>query len=305
MKILITGGTGLIGTALRQSLQEKGHQVIIVSRNPQQRITGTKIIPWDLEILKSELGSTHAVVNLAGSSLAGKNPLTMRWTKSRKAEIITSRIQAGTTLNTALENTSPKPEVLIQASAIGYYGNQGKEQVDENSLAGNDFLAEVCQSWEKSTLGVEEQGIRRVIARIGLVLSREGGLLPLLSLPFQFFLGGKVGTGKQTMSWIHIADLVKSLEYFIENPTTQGVYNITAPCPVTNQEFGSQLSSTLNRPSWLPIPSFLLKIMFGEAATLALDGREVLPKRLTEAGYQHQYNQLSAALKALYTSRKS
>ena len=303
MQILITGGTGLIGTALRQSLQNNGHQVVIVSRSTQQILPGVKIISWDLENLISEIETTDVVVNLAGASLAGKNPLSMRWTKNRKTEIISSRTQAGSILSTALEQATHKPEVLIQASAIGFYGNHGEDQVHENNPPGNDFLASVCQSWEKSTSSVEELGTRRVIARIGLVLSREGGLLPLLSLPFRLFLGGKIGAGRQTMSWIHIADLVKSLEFFIENPQTQGVYNITAPKAVTNQEFTSQVSSTLNRPTWFSIPSFLLKLTLGEAATLALDGREVLPKRLLEAGFQFQFNQLSTALDDLFNSR--
>ena len=251
----------------------------------------------------SEIKSTDVVVNLAGASLAGKNPLSMRWTKNRKTEIISSRIQAGSILSNALEQATHKPEVLIQASAIGFYGNHGENQVTENSPPGNDFLASVCQPWEKSTSNVEELGIRRVIPRIGLVLSSEGGLLPLLSLPFKMYIGGKIGTGRQIMSWIHITDLVKSLEYFIENPQTQGVYNITAPEAVTNQEFASQVSSTLNRPTWFSIPSFLLKLTLGEAATLALDGREVLPKRLLEAGFQFQFNQLSTALDDLFNSR--
>ena len=300
MNILITGGTGLVGNALIRSLKNKGHQITVVSRDPQKTLPGARVISWNLQDLSSEIDSSNAVINLAGSSLAGKNPLVMRWTKTRKAEIISSRIQAGSILSTALEKAAHKPEVLIQASAIGYYGNRGEDQVSENSPPGDDFLASVCQSWEKSTSSVEELGIRRIIMRIGLVLSPAGGLLPLLSLPFRFYIGGTIGTGKQIMSWIHITDLVKSIEYFIENPQTQGIYNITAPKPVTNQEFTAQLSSTLNRPAWFSIPSFLLKLTFGEAATLALDGREVAPNRLLAAGYQFRYNQLSTAVDDLF-----
>lgn len=296
MNILITGGTGLIGSALKQSLQKKGHQITIVSRNPQQIVPGVRLISWDLDRLIAELEVSDAIVNLAGASLAGNNPITMRWTKARKEEIIYSRIKAGETLCIALEKTQKKPEVLIQASAIGYYGNLGKDQVDESSIAGSDFLAQVCQSWEASTSRVEELGVRRIVARIGLVLSEKGGLMPLLSLPYRLFLGGPIGSGKQIMSWIHITDLINSLEHFLENTNTQGIYNITAAQPVTNQEFSAIMSRSLNKPDWLHLPSFALKITLGEAATLALDGREVLPGRLLESGFQYQFSQLPEAL---------
>jgi len=300
MKIIITGGTGLIGTALSQSLQKKGHQITIVSRNPQQLLPGVRIISWDLNPLINELENSDAVVNLAGASLAGKNPLNMRWTKVRKAEIINSRVKAGNHLSTALEQATHLPEILIQTSAIGYYGNTGLDPMDEYSTPGKDFLSEVCQSWESSTSSVEELGIRRIIARIGLVLSSKGGLLPLLSLPFQFYIGGRIGTGQQIMSWIHITDLVNCLEYFLLNKQMQGVYNITAPKPVTNQEFVTILSRSLNKPAWLPIPSFAFKMAFGEASTLALDGREVLPLRLLETGYRWQFDRLDQAIKDLF-----
>ncbi len=296
MNILITGGTGLIGTALRKSLQQKGHQITVISRNTQQIIPGVKLNSWDLETLIAELEDTDAIVNLAGESLAGSNPLSMRWTEARKEKIINSRIKSGEILSSALEKVQKKPEVLIQASAIGYYGNRGIDQVDESSLAGSDFLAQVCLFWEASTSKAGELGIRRIIARIGLVLSNQGGLLPLLSLPFRLFLGGRFGSGEQFMSWIHIADLVKSLEYFLENANTQGIYNLTAPEPVTNREFAAEMGASLNKPDWLAIPSFAPKLALGEAATLALDGREVLPGRLLESGFQYQFNQLPQAL---------
>jgi len=300
MKILITGGTGLIGTAMQESLQKKGHQITIVSRNPLQTIPGVSFISWDLDPLTRELEDTDAVVNLAGASLAGSNPVTIRWTKNRREEIINSRTRAGDILCTALEKTHKKPEILIQASAIGYYGNIGKEQVDESSAVGSDFLAQVCQSWEASTARAEELGVRRIIARIGLVLSDKGGLLPLLSLPFRLLIGGTIGSGEQFMSWIHIADLVKSLEHFLENANTQGIYNITAPEPVTNRVFAAEVGRSLNKPIWLPIPGFAMKLVLGKAATLALDGREVLPGRLLESGFQYQFSQLPQALDDLY-----
>jgi uncharacterized protein (TIGR01777 family) len=300
MNILITGGTGLIGSALSQSLVKKSHHVTILSRNPQQIIPGIRLVSWEPRTLITEIEKADAVVNLAGESLAGSNPLAMRWTTTRKSKIINSRIDVGQALSTALEKAQRKPDLIIQASAIGYYGTQGENPADESSSSGADFLAQVCQSWEASTQKAEELGIRRIIARIGLVLSNNGGLLPLLSLPFRLFVGGPVGTGQQYMSWIHIADLVNSLEYFLENRQTRGIYNLSAPHPVTNREFASALSTALNRPTWLPLPGAVLKLALGEAATLALDGREVLPGRLLESDFQFRFGILAQALDNLF-----
>lgn len=302
MNVLITGGTGLIGTALTTKLLSEGHKITIVSRHPERVkkfSTDADIISWNMDSLVSSIEETDVVINLAGASIAGSNPLAMRWTKKRKAEIMNSRIQAGTALTQSIHQAKKKPEVLIQASAIGYYGNTGDDVVNETAPPGEDFLADICQSWEASTKNVEEINIRRVIIRIGLVFSQYGGLFQLLRLPFEFFLGGKIGAGKQHLSWIHIEDLVSAIQYLIENKKAQGHYNLTSPNPVQYDTFSKQLGETLNKPVWFTIPAFVLKLALGQAATLAIDGRAVYPKRLLEAGFNFKFDHLPLALKEL------
>ena len=299
MKIMIFGGTGLIGTALRKSFQKDNHEIVVVSRKSDGISPAYKTISWDPESIIHEMVDTDAVINLAGASISGSNPFLMRWTSNRKNEILNSRLEAGKNITEAIRKSPQKPEVLIQASAIGYYGNTGSIPVEETDLPGVDFLADVCQVWEESTSAVETFGVRRVTIRIGLVLSGDGGLLPLLILPFKLYLGGKIGTGKQLMSWIHISDVVQAIIYLVGNPQTVGIYNLTAPNPVENQELAKFLKKSTRKPAWLPLPAWVLKVVLGEAATLALDGREVLPKRLLEAGYQFRYPSILPALDSI------
>lgn len=299
MKILIAGGTGLIGSALAESLFSEGHKVGIISRTPASVHRDYHPVSWDESSLLKELSGADAVINLAGASLAGDNPLQMRWTPKRKEAIISSRLSVGEKLTQAISKLDRPPQTFVQASAIGFYGNQGFENTDENSQPGSDFLAEVCQGWEASTSILEEMGIRRLVIRIGLVLSPKGGLLPLLALPFRLFIGGKIGSGNQYLSWIHIQDIVGSIKYLISDPKHQGIYNLTAPNPVTNRIFSELLGKTLHRPSWLPVPAPVLKIALGEAATLALDGKPVFPTKLLKAGYQFQFPDLDNCLNDL------
>lgn len=299
MKILIAGGTGLIGTALGESLLAEGHNVGIISRSPDRVDQKYRSVSWEESSLLKELEKTDAVINLAGASLAGEHLLKMRWTKKRKQSIISSRLETGEILSRAISKLERKPEVFVQASAIGYYGNQGLDSADENSGTGNDFLAEVCREWENSTADLEQLGVRRLVVRIGLVLSQSGGLLPLLALPFRLFAGGKVGSGSQYLSWIHIRDLVKSIQFLVDDPRLQGIYNLTAPNPETNFRFSHMLGKTLKRPVWLPVPTALLKAALGEASTLALEGRPVYPANLLEAGYQFSFTELEDCLEDL------
>ena len=302
MKVLIAGGTGLIGSALAESLAASGHQVGIISRNPASVNQKYRAVSWEETSLLEELARTGAVINLAGTSLSGNNPLQMRWTPKRKKAIISSRLAVGKKLVNAISKLDQKPEVFLQASAIGFYGNQGSQPADENSEAGNDFLAQVCRKWESSTAPVEEMGVRRLVLRIGLVLSQKGGLLPLLALPFRLFVGGKIGSGNQFLSWIHIQDIVQSIQFLISDPAYQGVYNLTAPNPETNQRFSQLVGKALHRPNWLPIPGLLLKAALGEASTLALDGRPVYPNRLPKAGYQFNFPDLEDSLLDLFNA---
>lgn len=300
MKVLISGGTGLIGSALIQSIHENKDQVALISRTPEKVDPKLNPIPWDLEKIIQEIETTDVVINLAGASIAGSSLLSMRWTKRRKMLIKSSRIQAGEIIRKAIQRSTHKPEVLIQASAIGYYGNHGEEPADESTPHGYDFLADICRDWEDSTSVVEELGVRRIINRMGLVLSRDGGLLPLLSLPFKFFLGGPLGNGQQPMSWIHIDDVVRSYQHVLNDRSMQGIYNLTAPLPVNNKTFSTSLGKALNRPSWLPIAAGAAKLALGKLSTLALDGREVLPQRLLESGYEFQFRNIDSALNNLF-----
>lgn len=302
MKILIAGGTGLIGSALTRSFIENNDQITLISRKPDTIHQKMNIIPWEVNKISQEIKSTDVVINLAGASIAGTIPFSMRWTARRKSLIKTSRTNAGEMLLKAIQQSSHKPGVLIQASAIGYYGNQGNQPVDETTVYGTDFLADVCRSWEDSTSGVEELGVRRIITRLGLVLSNAGGLLPLLSLPFKLYVGGSLGNGQQSMSWIHIDDVVQAFHHFIKYPNTQGVFNLTAPKPVDNKTFSTIISRTLKRPNWFSVPAGALKLAFGEASTLALEGQEVLPRRLLETGFEFKFNQIDSALNDLFHS---
>jgi uncharacterized protein (TIGR01777 family) len=302
MNLLIAGGSGLIGSLLSNSVSKDGHRVSIVSRYPDQKHsfpTEIKLVGWTREDLVESIRSSDAVVNLAGASIGGANPFQMRWTRKRKVDILQSRLQAGAKITEAIRAASKKPEVLIQASAIGYYGNAGLDIVDETSPAGNDFLAEVCQTWEESTKDVESLGVRRVIIRIGLVFSQTGGLFQLLKLPFSLNLGGQIGSGSQYLSWIHIDDLVSAIRFLIDQRSNQGIFNITSPTPIPNKEFAHQLGRVMKKPTWFSIPKLPIRILLGEASTLALEGRKVLPKRILESGFEFRYNLLEPALRNL------
>jgi len=299
MKIVIAGGTGMIGSALAESLLSDNHEVSIISRSPANVNHQYHPISWDETSLVEGLAGSEAVINLAGASLAGENPFTMRWTPKRKQIIKTSRLNAGKKLVQAIAKLDRKPEVFMQASAIGYYGNHGLDAADENSGPGSDFLADVCRDWESSTAELDDFGVRRLVIRIGLVLSQSEGLLPLLALPFRLFIGGKIGSGHQYLSWIHIQDIVRSIKYLLEGQTHQGVYNLSAPNPETNLRFSQLVGKSLHRPVWLPVPAPVLKIALGEAATLALEGRPVYPARLLNSGYKFRYQNLEDCLQDL------
>jgi len=305
VKILIAGGTGLIGSALAESLLTTGHQVGIISRSPDSVDPAYLPVSWEESSLLEGLVDADVVINLAGARLAGENPLQLirlRWTPRRKQAIIASRLTVGKELVKAIKKLDRKPGVFIQASAIGYYGNQGMTTADENTSSGEDFLAEVCRGWESSTAELEELGVRRLVIRIGLVLSAKGGLLPLLALPFRLLVGGKIGSGRQIFSWIHIQDIVNSIQFLINEPKAEGIYNLTAPNPVSNTEFAQSLGKSLHRPVWFPVPAAAMKVALGEASTLALEGRPVYPDRLLKSGYQFKFPVLEESLADLLTT---
>lgn len=305
MKVLITGGSGLIGKALTHSLTKDGHEAIILSRNPEKVISlpdGASAAAWDG---KTSIGwgalinQVDAVVNLAGANLAGESPLTMRWTKKRKEVLFGSRVNAGRAVAAAIEAAESRPGVLVQASAIGYYGPLGDELVTENNQPGTDFLAELCKSWEESSQTVENLGVRRVIIRTGVVLDAKAGAFPLFKLPFDLFGGGPFGDGRQYMSWIHIDDQVRAIRFLIENQDSNGAFNLTAPNPHTNKDFGGILGKIIGKPSFIPKPAFLMRPLLGEVSTVLFDGQRVVPAGLEAAGFMFRYPELEPALRQI------
>lgn len=305
MKVIITGGTGLIGSALARDLVKDGHEVVILTRSPEKKVVGlpasVRLVGWDAktgEGWSSEADGADAIVNLAGESVSPQGGL---WTAERKERIKQSRIAAAEAVVDAVRRTTTKPRVLIQSSAVGYYGTHADEVITENSPPGTDFLAEVGKTWEAASALVEEMGVRRVIIRTGVVLAEKGGPLPLLILPFRLFVGGPVGSGKQYLPWIHLDDEVAAIRFLIENESARGPFNLTSPNPVTNKQFGEVAGKVLGRPSLLPTPGFMLKLVLGEASTIALDGQRAVPKALQEAGYDFQFPNLEGALRELLT----
>jgi uncharacterized protein (TIGR01777 family) len=303
--VIITGGSGLIGRALTESLAADGHDVTVLSRNPAGVVdlpSGVNATQWDGKTAEgwgALVEKADAVVNLAGESIAGKGLVPSRWTVDRKNRIRQSRLDAGNAVMDALESAAHLPSVLVQASAIGYYSVHGDEMLDENSPPGSDFLAQLCVDWEASTEQAEALGVRRVIIRTGLLLSTAGGVLPLLAMPFRFYAGGVVGSGKQYYSWIHVADEIAAIRFLIEADDTFGAYNLTAPQPVTAKEFARVIGKVLRKPARMPVPAFAMRAALGDVSNLALEGQRVLPKRLLDAGFEFRYAELEETLRDL------
>jgi uncharacterized protein len=302
MRAIITGGTGLIGNALAKELSEHGYEVVVLSRSPQ--ITRGSLSPnvrcvgWDGKTASGwgELASgATAIVNLAGANISGG-----RWTTDKKRQILQSRLDAGRAVSSAVENASIKPEIVIQSSAVGYYGPHGDELVAEDTPAGKDYLADVCVRWEASTADVERSGVRRVIIRTGVALSARGGALPLMALPYRLFVGGPIGSGRQWFPWISMIDEAAAIRFMIENEAASGVYNFCAPKPLTNIEFGKVLGRVLHRPSYFPVPAFAFKLILGEMSTILLDGQRQVPERLQKSGYTFQFPEAEQALIDIY-----
>jgi uncharacterized protein len=293
MKILISGSHGLVGTALIKALQADGHDISRLVRHYPSSPAEIEWSPDRYSIALSLIEGFDAVVHLAGESIAEG-----RWTEEKKKRIRESRVKGTRLLGDALANLSQRPGVLVSASAIGYYGNRGDETVTEASAPGNDFLSEVCVEWEKATDLAKEKGIRTVNARFGIILDKDGGALKKMLPPFKMGLGGRIGDGKQWMSWIALDDVVGAIKFALTNDALQGPVNFVAPNPVRNAEFTKTLGRVLSRPTLFPIPAFGVRLAFGEVAdALLLSSQRVEPKSLTEANYQFQYSQLDEALR--------
>src|SRR3989442_10339540 len=300
MKILVTGSSGLVGMALGSALARAGHTVCRLVR-PQsatgEGATEGFAVTWNP--VTGELGGTgvgaDAVVNLAGASIADG-----RWSARRKELLRASRINTTRALVNALAKMNARPSVLVSASAIGYYGNRGDETLTEDSQPGTGFLAGLAQEWEAEARKAEALGIRVVIARFGIILAKHGGALPKMMLPFKFGAGGKLGSGKQWMSWVTLEDVVGILRFALENSSVRGAVNVVAPQPLQNAEFTKVLAKAMHRPALFPAPAFALRLALGEMAdALLLSSQRVVPHILQQLGYVFLHLDLSAALASI------
>lgn len=299
MHILITGGTGLIGTALTQRLLAENHTVTILSRNPDTYSVpnGVNVVRWDgrsAEGWGHLMNEVDAVVNLAGVNLGGS-----LWTRKRKEQLLNSRLSAGHAVVEAFEKAERRPKVLVQASAVGYYAANEDSILDENSRPGEDFQGRLVQQWENSTQAVEFMGVRRVITRSGVVFARGAFILTMFLLPFRMMVGGPIGSGKQYISWLHIDDEVEGILFLIQNQEATGVYNLMSPEPVRNSEMGRTISRVIKRPYWFPVPAFAMRAVLGELSTVVLDSWRGDPSRLLELGFVFKYPNVESALRDL------
>ena len=292
-RILLTGSSGLIGRALVPSLKTRGFEVVRLVRGPA---SGDDQIRWEPTRPPSpeSISGFDAVIHLAGETVVG------RWTNAKKTKIRDSRVTGTRNLAQAMATTAKRPRVLITASAIGYYGDRQEEVLNERSSSGTGFLAEVCREWEAANQPATDAGIRTVQVRTGMVLSADGGALQKMLPPFRMGLGGKLGSGRQWMSWIHIQDWVGALHHVLKNDLLQGPVNMVSPRPVTNAEFTDTLASVLSRAAIFPAPAFAAKLLFGQMAQeVLLSSQRVEPARLVTSGYPFQYSELREALEAV------
>jgi NAD dependent epimerase/dehydratase family enzyme len=313
MNILITGGTGFIGTPLTRELRGNGHSVTVTTRSQTGAKDKLTWNPPDL-IPRDVISTFDAVINLAGEPIAPQ-----RWSKERKKRILSSRINATSSLVESISKIPPatpvpnggnldafemagpkRPRVLISASAIGYYGPHGDEYVTEDTMPADDFLADVCKQWEAEAYKALDLGIRVVTARIGGVLEADGGALPQMALPFKLFVGGPIGSGRQWFSWIHRDDIIGIIEFALENESISGPLNLTAPNPVTNKEFSRTLGKVLHRPSFVAMPGVVIRLVLGELGAVLLTGQRVLPEKALKAGYKFKYPYVSEAVGAIF-----
>ena len=302
-RIIITGSTGFIGKTLVNFLSKNGYDVIALTRNLKRAHELFKnqftLVEWDANTssgwLKYVDGSL-AIINLAGETIAGG-----LWTRKRLDKIIQSRLNSIKAVIDAIKKVRNKPQLVLQASAIGIYGSRGDEKLDENSYIGSGILANLTQKWEQHSREIESFGVQLKRVRIGLALGKGGGILSKLENPFKFYLGGHFGSGKQWLSWIHIDDVLKSILFLLKESQPTGIYNLTAPNPVQTKEFYRILGDTINRPSWLHIPEMFIKLGTGKMGKeLLLASQRVYPKILLDAGFQFHYTQLNSALSQIF-----
>ena len=297
MKIVIAGGSGFIGQTLTQLLLDEGHIVVILTRKERKSSGKTVFVRWLDEWVspEKEIGNADAFINLAGVSINDG-----RWSKSHQKQIYESRMNATDELLRIISLLPTKPSVLVNASAIGIYPSSKNAIYTENSAeTATDFLGKTVQEWENKAQQVERDSIRVVLMRFGVVLGKEEGALPLMAMPYRLFVGGKVGSGDQWVSWVHVTDVVRAILFAITSNHLSGPINVTAPAPLRMNEFGKCIGSVLNRPHWLPVPSFAMKMVLGQKSALVLEGQHVIPQVLQENGFEFRFPTLLSALEDL------
>lgn len=304
-KVLITGGSGLIGSELSQLLLERNYEVVLLSRNPKKTGKGITAYKWDIGkryIDPEAFAGTNFIVHLAGADVAEK-----RWTESRKKEILNSRVNSAGLLYQYLKENPHSVEAFISPSGISYYGLEtGQQKLTEESDPGDDFLAEVTKAWEQSADKIAALGIRTVKLRIGIALSGKGGALAALAKPVKFGIAAPLGSGNQIMSWIHISDLCNMIIFAMENDHLKGTFNAVAPNPVSNKTFTKEIAKTLKMPNFFPpVPGFMLRAMLGEKASIVLEGADVSSRKIEAAGFSFAYPELKAALHNLLNNKKN
>lgn len=298
MRVLITGGSGLVGTKLTAMLLEQGHQVSHLSRNPRKK-EGVEVYKWDVgkqEIAKKAIETADAIVHLAGAGVADK-----RWTAARKKEIMDSRVDSGKLLVRSLKQTEHSVKTFVSASGMAYYGDSTEKVFSEKDPLGEGFLAKVSERWEAASEPIEWLGIRRVVLRISIVLDKDGGALPKMAQPIKLGAGNYLGDGKQIYSWIHMNDMCRMIVYALENDSVKGTFNAAAPEHLSNKEFTKELAKALNRPFIpVPVPKMALKILLGQMAETVLGSTAISPNRIIEEGFTFDFPKLRGALEEIY-----
>lgn len=292
MKILLTGASGLVGSTLAAAFAKDGHSVLRAVRGATKDSSSIRWDPAKGELDASRLEGVDAVIHLAGENIAAG-----RWSETRKKTIVESRVTSTKLVAETIAALSRKPRVFLSASAVGFYGNRGDELLDEGSAMGEGFLATTCRDWEAETRYAQRAGIRTVQLRFGMILAKRGGALAKMLLPFRLGLGGRLGDGRQYVSFVAIADVVAAVRFLLDDERLAGAVNVTAPNPVTNAEFTRALGRVLHRPTIFPVPAFAIRMLLGELGErLMLEGQRVMPKRLLDAGFVFEAGTIDAAL---------
>jgi len=300
-KVILSGGTGFIGQALIPKLLKADYTVVLLTRGmhsaPEISHSSLHVEQWDGRTLgrwAKHLEGAGAVINLAGESIGAK-----RWTQARKRLLLGSRLDSTKVITSAIAKATNKPSVLVNASAVGYYGNVDNDDVPESYPHGNDFLASLCVEWEQQALTAQKLGVRVALLRNGVVLGKNGGALKKMLLPFKMLVGGPLGSGRQWFSWIHLDDVVDIILFILEKKNISGPVNVASPNPVTMKQFCEALGKAMKRPCWAQVPALMLQTVLGEMSQVILTGQRVLPKKLVDAGYKFRYSDMDRALETI------